>query len=775
MPDGYITYSTKLDNKQLEKDLAKATKDVERLEGQMQKNSAKRLPLVEQTTELGAKLDEAKAKMAALQAESERVAAAIAGATSNDPASVAAYAEASARKHTLEKELTASQKTVDRLQEKFNRAAVKLEAMGTSSKQLEANLDAAKERAGDIADELSKPAKASEKMGQAISHAETQMGKFTHRVAQLAKRVFVFTLITQALRAIREHMGKYVMANSEASRAVAQLKGALLTLAQPLISVVIPAFTLFVQILTRVVTAVASLLSLLFGKGINQTKKAAQTMYNEAEAIEAAGAAADDAAGSLASFDEINQLSDNSSGGGASVSSPDFNFDISTMAADMEKLLGWIKLIGAGLLAWKLSDNFLGGLRIFVGLILAINGAIELAKGSWDAWQNGMNWDNLLQMLGGAALMATGLAVAFGSVGAAVGLLASGVAILTTSFHDAMENGWNLHNLLGSIGGLLLGGLGIYVLTGNWIPLLIAGIASALLALTVATGHGEELLAGIQQVCQGFVDFIVGIFTGDIDRALTGVAGIFDGLGVAVGAVIDGLRDTLLSFLDWLDEKTGGRFHQIIETAKSFVVGFFGEAQRVASEVIEAIKLIFSGLVEFIAGIFTNDWDRAWNGLKTIFKGVINGILALFEALVNNIIGGLNIIIRGIKAFTAFSLPEWAGGYSFDGISIPEIPRANIPRLATGAVIPPNREFLAVLGDQKSGNNIEAPEELIRQIVREEGGGSSQMVFLMMELLEAVRAGHQIVVDKEGQRVIGQVAQKYINNQARTTGAVTLK
>ena len=63
MPDGYITYSTKLDNKQLEKDLAKATKDVERLEGQMQKNSAKRLPLVEQTTELGAKLDEAKAKM----------------------------------------------------------------------------------------------------------------------------------------------------------------------------------------------------------------------------------------------------------------------------------------------------------------------------------------------------------------------------------------------------------------------------------------------------------------------------------------------------------------------------------------------------------------------------------------------------------------------------------------------------------------------------------------------------------------------------------------
>ena len=101
MPDGYITYSTKLDNSALEKDLAKATKSVEKLEGQAQKNAAKRLPIAEQVTDLGAKLDEAKAKMAALQAESAKVNAAISGAT-YDPASVAAYAEASARRPALE-------------------------------------------------------------------------------------------------------------------------------------------------------------------------------------------------------------------------------------------------------------------------------------------------------------------------------------------------------------------------------------------------------------------------------------------------------------------------------------------------------------------------------------------------------------------------------------------------------------------------------------------------------------------------------------------------
>lgn len=54
------------------------------------------------------------------------------------------------------------------------------------------------------------------------------------------------------------------------------------------------------------------------------------------------------------------------------------------------------------------------------------------------------------------------------------------------------------------------------------------------------------------------------------------------------------------------------------------------------------------------------------------------------------------------------------------------MPPVKIPRLATGAVIPPNAQFAAILGDQTHGRNLEAPESLIRQIVREESGGASQ-------------------------------------------------
>lgn len=771
MSDGYITYSTKLDNKQLEKDLAKATKDVDKIEGQLQKNKDKRLPLSEQVEDLGVKLDTAKAKLAELQAEAQKVSAAMA-TTATDPASVAAYAEASIRKPVLDKEMKAAEKAVDGLQMQFNRADAKLEALDRNTQQLEANLEVAKDKAGGIADQLSKGASAGEKMGDAIAHAEGRISKFTHRVAQLAKRVFVFTLITQALRAIREHIGRYVMANSEATQAIGKLKGALLTLAQPLLSVIIPAFTAFINILTRVVSAVAGFVSLLFGKNIKQTKKAAEGMYNEAEAIEAAGAAADKAAGSLAAFDEINQLSDNSGGGAAAEAiAPDFDFDTSTMQIDFEKLLGWIKLIGAALLAWKLSDSFLGGLKMFIGLILAINGAIELIKGAWDAWQNGMNWDNLLQMLGGAGLLAAGLGLAFGTVGAAIGLIVGGLVLLATAFHDAMENGWSLENVLGAIAGIILTGLGIGLLTGSWIPLLIAGIAAVLLALTVATGNGEQLIEGVRQVCQGFVDFFAGIFTGDMERAISGVSQIFGGLRLAVDAVVLGLRDTLLGFLDWLDQKTGGRLHGIIEFAKGLVFGFFESCCATLSDLLSAVELIFGGIVKFVAGVFTNDWALAWTGVKDIFKGCWNGIVSLLEGAVNLIIKGLNWLVKQMNKIR-FTVPDWVpgvGGKSL-GINIPSISTISIPRLATGAVIPPNREFMAVLGDQTSGRNLEAPEDLIRQIVREESGSSASLAVLL-DILEAIRAGSVIMVDK---RVLGKVLKEMQANAARTSNMVTI-
>lgn len=145
------------------------------------------------------------------------------------------------------------------------------------------------------------------------------------------------------------------------------------------------------------------------------------------------------------------------------------------------------------------------------------------------------------------------------------------------------------------------------------------------------------------------------------------------------------------------------------------IVDAFMYVLNACADIIGGLIRIFSGLIQFLAGKFTGDWEMAWDGLKSIFYGIINSLSAIIEGFVNGAIGLLNGLIEGTNNITgAIGLP-----------SIPTIREFRIPRLATGAVIPPNAPFLAMLGDQKSGTNIEAPLDTIKQAVREVVGSGS--------------------------------------------------
>ena len=88
--------------------------------------------------------------------------------------------------------------------------------------------------------------------------------------------------------------------------------------------------------------------------------------------------------------------------------------------------------------------------------------------------------------------------------------------------------------------------------------------------------------------------------------------------------------------------------------------------------------------------------------------------------MVNGIIGGINWLISQLNKIK-FDVPDWVpviGGESF-GFNINPLNKVELPHLANGAVIPPNQQFAAVLGDQRSGKNLEAPAGLIRQMVAE--------------------------------------------------------
>lgn len=80
---------------------------------------------------------------------------------------------------------------------------------------------------------------------------------------------------------------------------------------------------------------------------------------------------------------------------------------------------------------------------------------------------------------------------------------------------------------------------------------------------------------------------------------------------------------------------------------------------------------------------------------------------------------------------------------------------ANLPHLAKGAVIPPNREFLAVLGDQKSGTNYEVPDEKLRQLIREGTAGmrgGTNEIRLILSAKSGLAREFKVELDRESKR-----------------------
>lgn len=723
--DGSVLIEANLTVDQAEKNLEKLKKKIGETESEIEKTRKERDEASEKGLFSAAELDKEKAKLREMRKELEEMRSVARDKSFSEGARVDAKMAIPGMKESVADQAT----RVRMLQAEYNQLSKSVERYDEKLKNAERTLEEQKQEAGALIQKINSVSDSARAMAKAQHEAEKSAERFGARIREVTRSALIFTVITQALGKLREWTGKVIQTNVEAATSFAQLKVALLTLAQPLVEVIIPALITFLNILTRVVSVAAQLVSAIFGKTASQSQAAAKSLNDQTKALEGVGSAADEAAGSLAGFDEINtiQTQSKSGGGGAGAASePLFNLDFSMEAEKLQNLLGLIASVGAAFLAWKLGDNFLGQLSTFLGLMVAVGGAVTFARNMWDAWQNGLNAENLLGMLGGALALVLGLGIAFGSIGAGIGLIVSGVLMFVTAVHDAIENGWDFHNTLLAIAGLVSAGLGIGILTGNWLPLLAGVLAGILLAITNTFGDSERLVEGFTEILDGLRDFITGIFTGDIELAFQGIGKVFDGLGTVFDTVLDAIQNMFLSFLDWLDEKTRGRFHGIIEKAKEFIIDLVSGGKKLLGELLDNFELILKGIIDFVIGTFTGDWDRAWQGVKNIFKGVLNGIIALFETMVNAIISGLNLIISGIQKFTAFQLPEWMGGYSFEGINIPRIPRASIPHLATGSVVPPNREFMAILGDNKTETEIVSPLSTMKQAFVEamqESGG----------------------------------------------------
>ncbi len=210
----------------------------------------------------------------------------------------------------------------------------------------------------------------------------------------------------------------------------------------------------------------------------------------------------------------------------------------------------------------------------------------------------------------------------------------------------------------------------------------------------------------------------------------------------------------LKPFIDKLVVQWGPLFKNVFSNVAKFV----GDAIGVVVDAIRNIINTLKNVLNFITSVFQGNWKDAWesikkyfadswNGLWNIVKGVINLIVDAINALWSGLYNSLRNVINGVGDIVS----KIGGALGQDwGFSVPDTPPM-IPRLATGAVIPPNQEFLAVLGDQKRGTNIEAPLETI--------------VEAMMIALGKADIGGETVVRFEGNlaqlaRVLNPVIQK---------------
>lgn len=743
MADSEVTIGINLDDKPAQEKLNELERKAKKLAASLDEKKSKRSALSQELTEVGVKLDEAKAKMEELTD---------AGKNSG--------------------ELYRQEAEVQRLQAQFDSAAREMERLETSIARAESSLSATEQEAGNYAARLASASTESESLGEHVAEAsvetetlsdagkeaEKRFNKLGRQIAGLAKRVFVFTLITKALRNVREYVWQAIQTNDEAMQSVAKLKGALRTLAQPLVQVVIPALTTLVNVITQVINAITQLVAKIMGTSASAYAESAKNLYDEQQALSGVGSAAKKSGKYLAAFDEINQIGENDTGGGAGASGtqPDFTKMVSGQLTAIAGLF-----IGAGLVALGAILAF-SGANIPLGIGMMALGALTMwaaISGNWDELKTILQGKigAIMAILGGA-LLALGAILAFSGVDIllGLGLMVGGAAFLAaplTANWEKISNalGGTLNAIITIVSAAAIAVGAIMLISGANIPLGLGLLAAGLAGMAYVAPKWSTMLGKLKGPISGIVALISGalLVTGAV--LLFSATNIPLGLGLlAAGAV--GLGSSIAA--NWQKVKS------LMQGPLGALTALVGSSLLVVGAVLLfsganvplGLGLLAAGGVSLAAAIAPN-WNLildklrgAWTSIKAFWNAHIAKIFTSeywqdkAKAMVNGFIGtlesGINFILNGVAGLvnSVTNLLNY-----IPGVNIPPADWGNVqlPRLAQGAVIPPNREFLAVLGDQRSGTNIETPlatmVQAFRQALSEGGYGGKNEAQLVLD------------------------------------------
>lgn len=709
--DGSVIFSCDLDSTKAQKKLSKLRDEISELNSKLEKETGNKMNLEKQldAASQAAKATEERVKMLRKEVErlNDREWIQKQGFTQSEYQAQVLDRRAAAEAELKQQEalLHTQTKEVKTLSAAYEETTANIDSMTVK-------LDKAKVAAGELIANTEQERREREAENSALAKAGQYAARFRDQVKSLARSMLVFSVITAALTALRKQIKAAIATSTEASDAFARLKGALLTLAAPLMDVLIPALTWLMNLLAAIVSEIVTIISILSGKSKKSMEASGKNLYKEAAAIDATGKAAKEATDALAAFDEINKLSMTTpvggGGGGASAIAPDFDFDEGLMMEKLDKVFQ------------KIND-------IFKTIRAGLEIVVDDLKWSFDKKvipKSKATWLTVLTALLGATLGAafggiTGSVIGL-SLGVLLGLYLVGLDPETWKTEMDAEDAWIV--VITALLGALLGSVFLGITGG------VAGFSLGAILGLYLTGfaEGDEEHGGKSQLLSELIVVLCALFGAVSGSIVTpGVGTVVGmGLGLILGLSIYSVRK---------DPKKGTQ--RLVSIGRSVLLGLLAGVLGVG---LAALGIVSAGTAFIISAAIGL-------ALKFFVDSVDDSKVKKATSSFTGTRASTSRLTRGVAAQ---SLNSAAPVYN------------EIPALASGAVIPPNRKFLAVLGDQKSGTNVEAPLSTIKQAVMEALAQGSR---------EPINVN--LVVDG---KTLARVVVPNINNMTRAAGKPVL-
>lgn len=482
---------------------------------------------------------------------------------------------------------------------------------------------------------------------------------------------------------------------------IASLKNVQLTLGQaflPIYNAILPPLTTFMNALSKAISIIAQFTTALFGKP-KVAQQQTESIASQTSAVSGLGDSLDDTADSansakkaiksLAGFDEINTLNQSSGSTGGSGGSGGSSGGIDTSGLDLGEggFLSSVTEVSEKIQAFadKIKKCF-NTLKEFIitnkDVIISALAGIAAAFTTYFVISN---WTKIIEGVQ-LAFYALGYAISgiswpIVAISAGIGLLVGNIVYLwrtNEEFRDSVIEVWNnikefINTVITDIG---------TILTSLW------------------DKYGKTLIKNIKDFFGTIQSFILNAWESVIKPIIVNalemltwlwnnhLKGLVEELGEFIMKLTNGALEIWNKFISPIVNFLVKTLGPIFVTVFNYIVDSIGTAIAVISDIVKGLLKVFGGIIDFLVGVFTGNWRKAFEGIKNIFKGIFDSLVGIAKWPLNMIIDLVNAAISGINTMikTINKVP---------GVNISTVPK--IPKLAKGGII--DSPTIAMVGE----------------------------------------------------------------------------